>query len=1185
MDRLGGDRANGQRGTASGGFEWEDIMGIRGRHSAARLGRRIARHWAIPIALVFSLMAATVAWADNVIADGDGLAPVTAHALAFGTVCQNNTVSDDALLAVTRQGNSGTPNVFKDGSTVTVSVSSVSDPRLSASLADSAILIPADWGALPNNSVTTDTARSLVTLAVGPVPGSQTGQVSYAATGVNSSNNTITRTTLLDVSWTTVACDTTPPIISPTVSGTLGNNGWYTSNVSVSWMVTDAESAVTSTSGCETSTVTADTAGATFTCSATSGGGTASQSVMIKRDATAPSISEATSPPANGNGWNNTDVTVAFSCADATSGVASCGPDVTLGSEGAGQSASGTAIDHAGNTASATVGDINIDKTAPAVTATATPAPNLNGWHSDDLVVSFSATDGGSGVLNCDPAVSVTSEGAQIVSGSCVDRAGNSGTASITINLDKTNPTITATRTAPNSYGWNNTDVFVDYDCLDAPSGIATCGPDETVTAEGAGSTSTGIAVDLAGRTASLTVTDINIDKTAPTVDCTVPDGSIWYGADVTVSCTATDNGAGLEDAGDAAFTLSTSVSDGAETSFASTGSHTVTDKAGNGTTVGPFTFKVDRKAPEVSCEGPDGAWHAGNVSFVCSATDGGSGLDGSATATLSTSVSAGAETDSAYTGTHTFVDEVGNSTVGGPVGPNKIDRKAPTITFTRTPAANTNGWNNTDVAVTFTCTDGGSGVASCGPDATLSGEGARQSATGEAVDEVGNTASATANNINIDKTKPTATATATPAPNGNGWNNTDVTVTFTGTDGLSGIDFCDTAVVLSGEGADQSATGTCTDQAGNVSEPATADNIDIDKTAPDAAPVAVPVANVYGWNNTVVVVNWNWSDAGSGIDPANCTTTGTTSGEGLFTLTAECGDLAGNSAGDSYLVRVDTTSPAATPQPETLPNSNGWYHADVTVDWNWSDGGAGLDATNCTTSSTSSGDGVLTLTAECSDLAGNTGLASYLVNIDKTAPAITVTRPGGSYVLNESVTIAFDCEDTLSGVASCVGSQADGALLNTSSVGTKAFGVDAADLAGNSASYAGSYQVVYATGTCLGAPGRQVLQPVNAGGTSVFKKGSTVPIKFRVCDANGNSIGTPGVVTNFRMTGVWSQTQSFVNEDIVSTTPDAAFRWSATDQQWIFNLNTKNLTAGRTYAYSIDLADGTNISFCFGLK
>ena len=57
------------------------------------------------------------------------------------------------------------------------------------------------------------------------------------------------------------------------------------------------------------------------------------------------------------------------------------------------------------------------------------------------------------------------------------------------------------------------------------------------------------------------------------------------------------------------------------------------------------------------------------------------------------------------------------------------------------------------------------------------------------------------------------------------------------------------------------------------------------------------------------------------------------------------------------------------------------------------------------------------------------------------------------------------------------------------------------------------------------------------------------------------------------------------VDEAVVSTTPDTTFRWSATDQQWIFNMNTKPLTANKTYFYKIDLNDGTMILFQFGLK
>jgi hypothetical protein len=161
------------------------------------------------------------------------------------------------------------------------------------------------------------------------------------------------------------------------------------------------------------------------------------------------------------------------------------------------------------------------------------------------------------------------------------------------------------------------------------------------------------------------------------------------------------------------------------------------------------------------------------------------------------------------------------------------IDSTAPVISFVTRTLANANGWNNGDVTVEWSCTDtGGSGVVAGTITKTVSTEGANQSVSATCEDLAGNTSSDTQSGINIDNTAPTASASAAPAANTNGWNNTDVTVSFSGSDGLSGIDFCDAPEVLSSEGAGQSASGTCTDEAGNVSAPATASGINIDKTA-----------------------------------------------------------------------------------------------------------------------------------------------------------------------------------------------------------------------------------------------------------------------------------------------------------------------------------------------------------------
>ena len=84
-----------------------------------------------------------------------------------------------------------------------------------------------------------------------------------------------------------------------------------------------------------------------------------------------------------------------------------------------------------------------------------------------------------------------------------------------------------------------------------------------------------------------------------------------------------------------------------------------------------------------------------------------------------------------------------------------KLDKTAPSITPSTNPAANANGWNDTDVVVSFTCADTLSGTKSCAnATTTLSSEGANQSVTGTAVDNADNSASSTAT-VKIDKTRP----------------------------------------------------------------------------------------------------------------------------------------------------------------------------------------------------------------------------------------------------------------------------------------------------------------------------------------------------------------------------------------------------------------------------------------------
>jgi hypothetical protein len=131
---------------------------------------------------------------------------------------------------------------------------------------------------------------------------------------------------------------------------------------------------------------------------------------------------------------------------------------------------------------------------------------------------------------------------------------------------------------------------------------------------------------------------------------------------------------------------------------------------------------------------------------------------------------------------------------------------------------------------------------------------------------------------------------------------------------------------------------------------------------------------------------------------------------------------------------------------------------------------------------------------------------------------------------------------------------------------------------------------VSYSTASCSGDMGHSVLQPINADGTSVFKLGSTVPTKFRVCDANGVSVGLAGTVASYMLVGAGSTSGLTIDEDVYSTNVDNAFRWDSTGKQWVFNQATgkNNPTLSKTntiYRFQINLKDGSSIQFQYGLK
>lgn len=756
----------------------------------------------------------------------------------------------------------------------------------------------------------------------------------------------------------------------------------------------------------------------TLTIVGTNAGGSNTITPTITNDTTPPTIQGTITPAPNAAGWNNSNVTVTFACSDTGSSIATCQAPITVSTEGAGQTVTGTAVDKAGNSATAKV-TVNLDKTAPKFTFTShtnnqivtTPQITVSGG-SDDAI---NATINGVAATVNTSAKTFTSapltlvEKSNSITVSGKDVAGNIGTATINIILDNAPPHVAITSPANNAVvSGDPAHVVVSGTAADDQTSVAAVKVNDRPAALNADGTWS-ITLDLSAGSSPATITAVATDAAGNTANASI--------SVVTIPPPVL------------------SLISPAPGSLVKTRTVNLSGSAGTATTV-----TVNGQSATVA----SGNWTLANFDL---------GVDGAHTLTI--------------VGTNAG----GSSTITPSL---TVDTTPPTITASATPSANGAGWNNSDVTVTFTCSDSGSGIAACQAPITVSTEGASQTVTGTATDKAGNSANAKVT-LSIDKTVPVFTFTShhdnqivnTPQVVVAGGSDDAITATVNGqtatiataaktfTSPTITLTEGNNAIVVTGKDvADNSGTATIT--------------LKLDDIAPHVA-ITSPANNATVPDPKKVVISGTASDdqtAAAGVQVNGNAATLATDGTWTITLdlsaatspidvTAVATDVAGNIATTkiSVITLPPPTLTLTLPPPDSFVNlktvalSGGAGSADsvmvngqpATVANNgWSIASFDLGS-----------DGPVTLTIVGTNAGGSTTITPKLF-LDTVAPQIQAAvspAPNAAGWNNTNVTVTFTCTDSGSGIATCppasnVTTEAAGQIITGTAV----------DKAGNSA-------------------------------------------------------------------------------------------------------------------------------------
>jgi Tol biopolymer transport system component len=200
----------------------------------------------------------------------------------------------------------------------------------------------------------------------------------------------------------------------------------------------------------------------------------------------------------------------------------------------------------------------------------------------------------------------------------------------------------------------------------------------------------------------------------------------------------------------------------------------------------------------------------------------------------------------------------------------------------------------------------------------------------------------------------------------------------------------------------------------------------------------------------------------------------------------------------------------------------------------------------------------------------------SYSV-VDTIAPVVTLTTPSehAYFAVGQDVQSDYACIEEAggSGLATCDGSVAAGASIDTSTAGTKTFSVNTTDNAGNSASVDHSYTVVEPISVAASLPSGGGSVTTDSGGSG---PSPTVPLQTTVTSANeGDVTLDQGVATDPAPNGF-----TLLGLQVQIVAPPAS---ADAPLALAFDVDAALLPAGETKDTLSILKDGVFLPDCIG--